>query len=183
MSLLFVTSSHGKLAEVRRIVGTPVEMIDIELVEPQAVDLDVVVAAKAQQAYEHVRRPVIVEDSGLFISAWNGLPGALVKWFLQCVDVTGICDMLHEFPVREATARTCVGFHDGQLRIFEGTVKGSIARSPRGERGFGFDSIFIPEGSERTFGEMGPEQKDQVSMRQRALTLLVADEYVQRRIG
>jgi len=178
MTLLFVTSSHDKLSEVRRILGRSVDMSDTELDEPQAVELGVVVAAKAQQAYDRLHRAVMVEDSGLFIDAWNGLPGALVKWFLERVGVEGICAMLQQFPTREATARTLIGYHNGKLKIFEGSIKGNIADSPRGSSGFGFDSIFIPEGSDRTFAEMDPVEKDHFSMRQRALRMLVTDDEI-----
>jgi non-canonical purine NTP pyrophosphatase (RdgB/HAM1 family) len=175
MALLFVTSSQDKLAEVQRILGRTVVMADKELAEPQAVELEVVVAAKVQEAHDLLQAPLIVEDSGLFIAAWNGLPGALVKWFLQYVGVEGICAMLGPFSEREAVARTLVGYHNGQVKTFDGSVRGHIAETPRGEGGFGFDSIFIPEGSSRTFAEMEPDEKDFFSMRQRALKRLASD--------
>jgi non-canonical purine NTP pyrophosphatase (RdgB/HAM1 family) len=180
MTLLFVTSSEDKLAEVRRILRQPVDMADMELSEPQAIELEVVVTAKAQEAYNLLSTPLMVEDSGLFISAWNGLPGALVKWFLQSVGVEGICTMLQHFPIREAVARMLIGYHDrAAIKIFDGSVTGRVAESPRGQMGFGFDSIFIPEGSNKTFGEMDPEEKDYFSMRQRALKKLASDEVLQ----
>jgi non-canonical purine NTP pyrophosphatase (RdgB/HAM1 family) len=178
MTLLFVTSSDDKLSEVQRILREPIDRFDIELSEPQAVDLETVVRAKAQEAHDRLNADVIVEDSGLFISAWNGLPGALVKWFLQCVGVEGICSMLHQFSSREATAQTLLAYHDGDIKLFAGSVAGYIADSPRGGKGFGFDSIFIPAGSNRTFAEMDPEEKDAFSMRQRALRKLASDDSI-----
>ena len=146
--------------------------------EPQAVDLDVVVRAKAQEAYDLVAAPVRVEDTGLFFHAWNGLPGALIKWFVQYVGVDGICAMLRASPDRSATAQTLVGYHDGDVKVFSGAVRGRIADSPRGDGGFGFDSIFIPEGSDKTFAEMRADEKDQYSMRKRALQALVEDKQI-----
>jgi non-canonical purine NTP pyrophosphatase (RdgB/HAM1 family) len=175
MTLLFVTSSQDKISEVRRILRGPVENIDVDLAEPQAVDLEEVVKAKAEQAFGLVRAPVMVEDSGLFIDAWNGLPGALIKWFVQRTGVEGICVMMHEFANRSATARTMIGYHDGALRLFEGAIKGHITTLPRGSAGFGFDSIFVPEGSDKTYAEMDAEEKDHYSMRQRALLKVTAD--------
>jgi non-canonical purine NTP pyrophosphatase (RdgB/HAM1 family) len=167
MTLLFVTSSPDKLSETQRILRAPVESIDVELAEPQAVDLDEVVKAKAEEAYRLVRAAVMVEDSGLFLDAWNGLPGALIKWFVLRVGVEGICAMMHEFPDRSASARTLIGYHDGSLK-------------PRGSGGFGFDSIFVPEGSHKTYAEMEAQEKDRYSMRQRALLRLAADNDIAR---
>jgi non-canonical purine NTP pyrophosphatase (RdgB/HAM1 family) len=178
MTVLFVTSSDDKLAEVRRILPWPVDRADMDLDEPQAVDLETVVVAKAQQARARLGTAVLVEDSGLFIAAWNGLPGALVKWFLQFVGPAGICSMLHQFPSRQATARTLFAYHDKDVKIFEGSVAGHIPEAPRGDQGFGFDSIFVPDGSERTFAEMSPAEKDTFSMRQRALEKLAASDAV-----
>lgn len=180
MTLLFVTSSPGKLSEIQRILRAPVESIDVELAEPQAVDLDEVVKAKAEEAYRLVRAAVMVEDSGLFLDAWNGLPGALIKWFVLRVGVEGICAMMHEFPDRSASARTLIGYHDGSLKLFEGVVRGHITHSPRGSGGFGFDSIFVPEGSHKTYAEMEAQEKDRYSMRQRALLRLAADNDIAR---
>jgi non-canonical purine NTP pyrophosphatase (RdgB/HAM1 family) len=180
MTFLFVTSSQDKLSEVKRILHAPVESLDVELAEPQAVNLGEVIKAKAEEAYGLVHAAVMVEDSGLFLDAWNGLPGALIKWFVQRVGVEGICAMMHEFPNRSASARTLIGYHDGALKLFEGVVRGHITHSPRGSNGFGFDSIFVPEGSDKTYAEMEAKEKDRYSMRQRALLKLAADADIAR---
>lgn len=182
MAIIFATSSDGKLAEVQRIMRHPVQKMTVHLVEPQEVQLEAVVIAKAHQAYEKLLTPVIVDDSGLFISAWNGLPGALAKWFIQRLGQEGICALLNQSSTREATAQTAVVYHDGRARLFMGSVKGRISDKPRGSRGFGFDNVFIPEGSEKTFGEMEPAEKDYFSMRRLALDSLMADRYVARKL-
>ncbi len=183
MTIRLATTSDDKLSEVQRILKRPIVRYDIEFVEPQEVELETVVRAKAQQAYDRLRSPVIVEDSGLFVNSWNGLPGALVRWFLQRVGPEGICSMLQQFPSREATAQTLVAYHDGQIRTFRGVVAGQVPNSPRGENGFGFDSIFVPAGSNRTYAEMDPAEKDHYSMRRRAFEALMADEEIVRRMG
>lgn len=168
--LVFVTGSEHKRAEAERILGGSVERADLDLPEVQHVDVDQVVGAKALAAWEAMgRRPVMVEDTGLSFDAWSGLPGALVKWFVQTVGVDGLCRMLAGFPDRSATATTVVAVHDGTPRVFRGSVRGRIAEAPRGSGGFGWDSIFIPEGSARTFAEMEPSEKDRYSMRRLAL--------------
>ena len=180
MAMIFVTSSDDKLSEAQRILKWPVARADIALIEPQEVELDPVVTAKAQQAYEKLQVPVVVDDSGLFIASWNGLPGALVRWFLQRVGPGGICALVNQSMSREATAQTAVAYHDGKVKIFRGTVKGHVSECPRGNNGFGYDSIFIPVGSDKTFGEMDPAEKDYFSMRRLAFEALMADDDIAR---
>lgn len=168
-SFVFVTQSTNKLAEAQRILNTKLERYDLDLPEVQAVEVEEVVKHKALYAYEALGgKPVIIEDTGLFIEAWNGLPGALIKWFVKRVGVAGICQMLQSFPNRKAWAETIVATYDGQLQIFRGKVEGSIALSPAGEGGFGWDSVFIPAESAKTFAQMAPAEKDKYSMRRQA---------------
>jgi non-canonical purine NTP pyrophosphatase (RdgB/HAM1 family) len=112
----------------------------------------------------------MIEDTGLYIQTWNGLPGALVKWFLQRVGPEGICKMLQPYPDRSAKAKTIVATYDGhgEPGIFVGEVTGQIAALPYGDGGFGWDALFIPDGAQQTFAEMGPEEKDRYSMRRLA---------------
>ena len=171
--LTFITSSANKLLEVERIIGRPLAREALELEEIQAIDLEPVVRHKAQQAYAQLCRPVLVEDTGLAFAAWNGLPGALIKWFLSALGTAGICRLLHEETNRAASATTLFAYCEGtDCRVFAGTVAGVIPESPRGTSGFGWDAIFQPLGSERTFAEMAPEEKDRFSMRRVALEQL-----------
>src|SRR5262249_38196873 len=136
---------------------------------PQALDPSDVVAAKARSAYKLLERPVLVEDSGLCIHAWGGFPGALVKWLEKSAGIAGLAKMLDAVPDPSATPvfrpAHCGG---AEVLTTRGEVAGSIAPTPRGTGGFGWDSIFIPEGEHRTFAEMAPADKDRVSHRRRA---------------
>ena len=166
--LLLVTSRAEKAEEAARL-GFPVERVDLDLPEPQALDPGEIVEAKAHDAFARLRAPVLVEDSGLSIAAWNGFPGALVKWMERTVGLDGIARMLDAFADRRAVAVCVVASFDGEhLRVARGETPGSIAASPRGTRGFGWDRLFVPEGATRTFAEMSPEEKDRVSHRRRA---------------
>jgi non-canonical purine NTP pyrophosphatase (RdgB/HAM1 family) len=168
--LTFITSSDQKLAEVERILGRPLAREALGLEEIQAVDLEPVVRHKAQQAYALLGRPVLVEDTGLAFAAWNGLPGALIKWFLVSLGVDGVCRVLEAEENRDATATTIFGYADGKtLSVFSGAVQGVIPPTPRGAAGFGWDAMFQPLGSAQTFAEMTPEEKDGFSMRRLAL--------------
>jgi XTP/dITP diphosphohydrolase len=166
---VFVTSSREKVVEAERIIGRQLIHENLDLPEIQSLQLQEVIAKKAQMAYDMLgHTPVIVEDTALFIDCWKGLPGTLIRWFEETVGPAGICLMLDGFPRRNAHAQTIVAAYDGSLRVFSGDVKGQIAESPRGNHGFGWDQIFIPDGESRTFGEMAPEEKDQLSMRMKA---------------
>lgn len=173
--LTFVTSSENKLAEVERLLGRRVTRASLPLEEIQAIALEPVVIHKAQHAYARMQHPILVEDTGLAFAAWNGLPGALVKWFLSTVGTDGLCRLLHGEENRTATASTLFAYYDGTLlRVFPGIVMGRIVSIPRGNRGFGWDAIFQPLDSKLTFAEMSPTEKDRFSMRRLALEQLRA---------
>lgn len=171
--LTFITSSAQKLAEVERLLGHSMARASVSLEEIQAIELEPVVRHKAEQAYAVLGRSVLVEDTGLSFAAWNGLPGALVKWFLTSLGVEGICRVLQHERNRAATATTIFAYADGgEVCLFAGVVHGVIPERPRGAAGFGWDAIFQPAGSTKTFAEMTSKEKDQYSMRRLALEQL-----------
>ena len=168
LPLVFVTSRAEKALEAARL-GFEVERLDLDLPEPQALDPSDIVEAKARAAYERIARPVLVEDSGLAVRAWGGFPGALVKWLEKSAGTAGLAKMLDPFPDRSATAVCAIAYCDGgEVVTARGETAGSIAASPRGSGGFGWDCLFVPEGERRTFAEMAPEEKDRISHRRRA---------------
>jgi len=169
MEIRFATSSPYKLTEIRDVLERPVTQLKIELPEIQAIGVQEVIEHKARAAYLQVGHPVLVEDTGLSFHAWHGLPGALVRWFLETVGNDGVCRMLTEYENRAATAETCLGYFDGeQCFSFSGTLDGYIVECPQGDQGFGWDPIFVPNGWEKTFAEMTRAEKGAVSMRSRA---------------
>lgn len=168
--LTFITSSAHKHAEVERILGRALIRESLPLEEIQAIELEPVVRHKAKQAFALLERPVLVEDTGLAFAAWHGLPGALIKWFLTSLGAEGICRLLRHETNRGATATTVFAYCAGaETQVFSGVVQGIISETPRGSSGFGWDAIFQPSGSARTFAEMAPAEKDQFSMRRLAL--------------
>lgn len=169
---VFVTTNEHKRREAREILGVELEAAAPDVPEVQALDVAEVAASKAGAAYEALGsppHPVIVEDSGLVIRAWNGLPGAFTKWFLSSVGNEGILGMLSGSEDRSATAvcAVAVAGEGGRVDVFVGEVRGAVADKPRGEGGFGWDPIFIPEGQDLTYAEMG-EEKNRDSHRARA---------------
>ena len=166
---VFVTSSRDKFFEAERILGGRLTQKSIDLPEIQSIELERVISRKAQLAWETLGRvPVMVEDTGLFIESWKGLPGALIRWFEDTVGASGICRMLEGYSDRTARAQTMIATYDGSLETFVGEIRGRIAETPRGSNGFGWDRIFIPEGETRTFAEMTSAEKDRISMRRLA---------------
>lgn len=172
---LFVSSNVGKAREVAAILGFTLERLEADVPEIQAVDVSEVVREKALAAFALAGRPVLVEDTGLYIASLQGLPGALVKWFLATVGPAGICAMLPVGAPRTAIARTAVALHDGRnVTVLTGEVPGQIVSSPRGANGFGWDPIFLPDGASGTFAELSLEEKNRFSMRRVALEQLRA---------
>ena len=172
---VFVTTNEHKRREAQAILGVELGAVALggrDVPEIQALDVAEVAAEKALRAYGALGapdHPVLVEDSGLVVEAWNGLPGALTKWFISSVGNEGILRMLSG-PDRSARAvcAVAVADADGRVRVFRGEVAGTLAPEPRGAGGFGWDPIFIPEGSELTYAQMG-DAKNEDSHRTRAL--------------
>ena len=167
--LTFVTGNQDKLREASEILGMTLRQAGLELEELQTINVEDLIIHKAEEAYKKLHSPLIVEDTGLVFRAWNGLPGALIKWFQKTVDNAGMVKMLETETERRALAQCFIAFHDGHsITVVKGELPGTIARSVRGENGFGWDRIFIPDGHTRTFGEMDAFEKNSFSHRKMA---------------
>ena len=185
MQLVFVTSNPYKAREATEILQAGVQATDLDLPEIQAVDLKTVAREKARAAHSALgepEHPVLVEDSGIVFEAWDGLPGALTKWFVKSVGNEGLLRMLSGFEDRSARA-VCVvavarGPVESAVQTFTGEVAGSIASEPRGSLGFGWDPIFIPATQSRTYAELGA-RKHEDSHRSRAFR--AARDWLERR--
>jgi non-canonical purine NTP pyrophosphatase (RdgB/HAM1 family) len=172
--LVFVTSNQGKLREAEAVLGRALDHRDLDLPEVQSLDLREVVRDKARRAWEVLERPVLVEDTGLELAALGGFPGPLIRWLLVCIGPEGICRIAGCFGDRGATARCLVCAVDGSSEVVgEGVVEGSIAETPRGGGGFGWDPVFVPiDGDGLTYGEMSEKEKNRISHRRKALIAL-----------
>jgi XTP/dITP diphosphohydrolase len=172
MKAIFVTTNDNKRREVQEILGFELERADLDLPEIQAIEPAEVAAQKARAAREALGEPqipVLVEDSGLMVDAWDGFPGALTKWLMQSVGNEGLLRMLSPGEDRSARAVCVVALAetDGTVRTFRGEVPGALAQRPRGAGGFGYDPVFVPGWSSMTYAEMG-EGKNADSHRARA---------------
>lgn len=158
--ILFVTGSQHKADYLSRCLGQTIPHQKVELDEIQSLDVTEIVRHKVRQAYEKVKRPVIVEDVSLECPALRGLPGPFIKWFIESLGADGVCEMLHG-KNRDAVARCVVGYFDGTNEAyFEGSAKGRIAEKPYEGRGYGFDPFFIHEGFDVPRAGMNPEDHD-----------------------
>lgn len=168
-SLTFITGNLNKVTWTKRYMHIPIAHKKLDLLEIQSLDPKKVVEHKVKQAYELLKKPVLVEDTSLTISAWGRLPGPFIKYFLEEIGNDGICKLLTD-PDRSAVASVTYGIYDGKnVQFFEGTVNGSISEVPRGNNGFGWNDIFIPEGYNKTYAEMTDNELDEINLRRIAL--------------
>ncbi len=177
--LIFVTSNAGKAREASQFLSRPVESHPLELLEIQSLSFDEVVRAKAIAAANRLGTAVLVDDSGLSFPAWNGFPGPFTRWTLEAAGLEGLAQMAGLLPGRRAEAVAVLGVarpgdRPGAVVVAEGRVLGTIAASPRGSNGFGWDPIFVPDGGDRTWAEMAGEEKNALSHRGRAFAALKA---------
>ncbi len=165
-----ITGNEGKAREYATLLGIDVSAVKEDLIEIQSLDVVEVVKHKVHDAYSKLQVPVLVDDTGLVLNAWNGLPGALVAWFLTSVGAQGILDMAAGVTDRTATVTTALGYADANgVCVFTGTLQGTLTTERRGDGGFGYDSIFMPANSDLTFAEMSSKQKNAISHRRLAV--------------
>ncbi len=171
VEVAFVTSNPGKVREVRSLLapyGVTVRWLRRSLPEPQADRLETVARSKLR-AVGPRRGYVLVEDSGLFVRSLGGFPGVYSAHILKLWRFGPILELLRHRD-RRASYRAVAALSLGREHwTFRGEVRGAIAASPRGRHGFGYDPIFVPDGFDRTFGELPDATKEAISHRARAM--------------
>ena len=166
---VLVTGNPGKLAEARTALGKDLEAVEADLPEIQSLDYEEVLREKAAEAWRRIGRPLIVEEAGLDLAALNGFPGPLVKWMLGAVGAEGIARTAAALGDPGASARCFLLYKDGDCEVMaEGRTEGTLVVPGRGTHGFGWDPVFLPEGSPLTFAELTGAEKDAVSHRGKA---------------
>lgn len=183
--LVLCTGNQGKVAELRALLPATLELLDLHQVglpsdlPESGTTLEANALQKARYAHEFCGLPCIADDTGLEVDALNGAPGVYSARYAGAArDPKANMDLLLAHLVgkgRAARFRTVIALIDADgEHTFEGVVSGSITEVPRGDGGFGYDPVFVPEGGAHTFAEMDKDAKNGISHRRRAVDALVA---------
>ncbi|RAK59490.1 non-canonical purine NTP pyrophosphatase, RdgB/HAM1 family [Phenylobacterium hankyongense] len=186
--LVVATHNPGKARELAEILENRFQLVtagDLALPEPDETEMTFVGNAllKARAAADASGLVALADDSGLSVAALDGAPGIYsARWAGPGRDFADamkkVEQRLEEAETEDLAAWfTCalaVAWPDGPAVVVEGRVDGALAFPPRGDRGFGYDPIFVPDGRTETFGEMDPQAKDAMSHRARAFAKLKA---------
>lgn len=176
--IFFITSNKGKVQEATeklRPLGFLVVQKDLGYTEVQADSLEEVAAWGASHIQERFHSTFILEDAGLFIKALQGFPGVYSKYVFFTIGLAGILQLLEGVENRKAVFRSVYAYSESGKKpmIVIGECEGSISTKKQGTYGFGYDPIFVPDGAQKTFGEMTMEEKNQFSHRGKALEKLI----------
>lgn len=176
--VFFATGNVHKFDEARIILakfGIAVGMLRIKGAEMQSDSLKEIAQASAQDAFKRCGLPVIVEDAGLFIEALNGFPGPYAAYAYKTLGNRGVLKLMENVGDRRAVFRTAIAYYDSEAEapvVFEGEAEGELTvNEQRGsdKSGFGFDPVFRPSGSIKTFAQMSLEEKNGFSHRAKAV--------------
>ena len=184
MTLVFATNNAHKLQEARLILGERVQLKSLREIGCTA---DIAETAdtlegnslmKAQFVWEHLHVDCFADDTGLEVEALDGAPGVYSARYAGkehdfAANRHKLLQEMEGKSNRQAQFRTVVTLiRKGEVQQVEGAVRGTILQEERGEGGFGYDSLFVPAGYDRSFGEMSADEKAAISHRKRALEAL-----------
>lgn len=185
MKLVFATNNQHKLKELQAILGDHFELLSLkdigcfEEIPEEQPTLEGNARQKAEYIYEKFGFSCFADDTGLEIDALKGEPGVYsARYAGEAKDPQANMDKVLARLIneenRKARFRTVISLVlDGEEKQFDGIVEGEITRDKRGDSGFGYDPIFLPNGYEKTFAEMDLSEKNQISHRARAVQKLV----------
>ncbi len=185
--LVLASRNKHKIGEMRELllplgieVMSALDFPELQEVEEDQPTLDGNALKKARYVHEVTGLPSLSDDTGLEVDALNGAPGVFsARYAGENVtyqdNVSKLLSELEGKENRNAQFRTVMAFIDGEIEhTFEGTVPGVITNQQKGLGGFGYDPIFLPEGFDKTFAELDPEDKNAISHRGRAIQKFVA---------
>lgn len=191
-TMLFATSNENKLQEVRHILDglyhiEGLNVLDFKGEIPETSDtIKGNAIQKVEFIAQHTDRPVFAEDTGLLIDALKGAPGVLSARYAgesksSTANMEKVLEELSGIQQRSAHFKTVLAYRDaeGTIFTFSGRIDGEITTHPRGDRGFGYDPIFVPSGYTKTFGELEAALKNKISHRSLAMRKFV--EFLQKR--
>jgi len=176
--IFFATGNFNKFNEARKILAEykiAGGMLRVKASEIQSESSEEIAKASVKEAFERCHLPVIVEDAGLHVDALNGFPGPYAAYVYKTIGNKGLLRLMENVEYRKAKFRSVVAYYSGELELpicFVGEAIGEITKEAREgdyRSGFGFDPIFKPANSHKTFAEMGVSQKNMYSHRAQAL--------------
>lgn len=183
--LLFATNNTNKIAEIKPLLPQDIEVVSLseagilkEIPEPHN-SLEANALEKMEVIYRLTGLDCFSEDTGLEVACLNGAPGVKSARFAgdkatHNDNIDLLLARMQHAEDRRAQFRTVIALQWlGQVHLFEGVCPGKITESRNGEKGFGYDPVFIPDGADRTFAEMEKEEKAIYSHRAKALQKLV----------
>jgi len=187
--IFFATGNINKFNEARNILshyGIAVGLLRLKGEEIQNDSLKEIAETSVKNAYRRCHLPIFVEDAGLFIDSLKGFPGPYAAYVYKTINNIGILKLMDSLNDRCAKFRSVIAYCDNQIpfdpKSFEGESKGEITlteRKEHGKSGFGFDPVFQPIGSVKTFAEMTIEEKGSFSHRAMAIHKL-AQYYIKK---
>lgn len=184
--MVFATNNAHKLSEIRAIFGDTLHILSLADINchddiPETADtLEGNALIKARWVKERYGYDCFADDTGLEVEALDGAPGVHTARYAYPdrhdpeANTQKLLASLKNATNRKAQFRTAIALIlNGEEHVFEGVVRGEIATEKRGTEGFGYDPVFIPENTDRTFAELGTDVKNQISHRARAVVKLV----------
>ena len=184
--LIFATNNQNKVEEIKEVIGNLFEVvslkeagINIDIAEPYNT-LEENARGKSRTIYQITKQNCFGEDTGLEVLALNGEPGVKSARYAgegknPEANIEKLLLALDGIENRKARFRTVISLViNGDAHLFSGVCEGHITTEPKGDKGFGYDSIFVPAGDTRTFGEMNLEDKNLYSHRRKATDQLLA---------
>lgn len=182
--LVFATNNIHKLEEISAILGEKIELLSLKDIQcttdiPETADtLEGNAMQKAEYIFNKYGLDCFADDTGLEVEALNGAPGVFSARYAgdghnSEANMQKLLQNLQGIANRKAQFRTAICLiWDGKMHLFEGICKGEIIKEKRGGAGFGYDPIFVPEGYDKTFAELGNDIKNKISHRAKAVDML-----------
>lgn len=188
MKLTLATRNPKKIEEIRSILGHQFEVTGMDAISASS-DLELIedcqtfagnAILKAVSVAKATQQLALADDSGLVVDALDGAPGVHSARYAgeNATDEVRNQKLLHalkDIPYSQRTARfqcaIAMADKEGKIEVVEGVCQGEIAHQPKGDQGFGYDPVFVPDGYQQTFAQLGATVKNRISHRRRALAL------------
>lgn len=184
MELIFASHNENKVEEIRKLLPSTVQLRSLnnigylEEIDEPGITLEENAKIKAKTIFDVTQKTVFADDSGLFVDALRGAPGVFSARYAGTGNsednIVKLLTELENETHRTAYFRCVFCFLSKDFEhYFDGEIHGKIANEPTGKNGFGYDPVFIPDGFAKTFAELSPTEKNQMSHRAIAVKKMI----------